>query len=77
MIDELLVKSLASLQQNKIAKTEEIDEDGYFGQQIATTLRHFTPRQKAIATDSCRQSSVMSYFIVCKKQKGTDEDEGR
>lgn len=62
-IDELLIKSLASLQQNKIAKTEEIDEDGYFGQQIiAATLRHFTPRQKAIAKLRMQQIHVDTEF---------------
>ena len=61
-IDELLVKSLTTLQDNKMSKTEECDEDGYFGQQIAATLRRFTPRQKAIAKLRMQQILVDTEF---------------
>ncbi|KAL5509869.1 hypothetical protein EMCRGX_G005308 [Ephydatia muelleri] len=60
-IDELL-KSLTTLQDNKMSKTEECDEDGYFGQQIAATLRRFTPRQKAIAKLRMQQILVDTEF---------------
>jgi hypothetical protein len=46
-VDELLVKSLHSLQESKKAKID--DEEGHYGEQIAATLRRFTPRQKALA----------------------------
>ena len=47
-VDELLVKSLNSLQEKK-AKTVTIDEEGHFGKQVAASLRRYTPRQRAIA----------------------------
>jgi RNA binding exosome subunit len=47
-VDELLVKSLHSLQESKSAKTD-VDEEGHYGEQIAATLHRFTPRQKALA----------------------------
>lgn len=47
-IDELLVKSLNSLQEKKV-KTVTNDEEGHFGQQVAATLRRYTPRQRALA----------------------------
>ena len=47
-MDELLVKSLQSLQENKKAK-RDVDEEGHYGEQIAATLRRFTVRQKALA----------------------------
>ena len=47
-VDELLVKSLNSLQEKK-AKTVTIDEEGHFGQQVTASLRQYTPRQRAIA----------------------------
>ena len=61
-IDELFVKSFTSLKHNKIAKTEETDEDIYFGQQIAATLCRFTPRQKAIAKLRMQQILVDTEF---------------
>ncbi|KAL5482216.1 hypothetical protein EMCRGX_G022513 [Ephydatia muelleri] len=61
-IDELLVKSLTTLQDNKMSKTEECDEDGNFGQQIAATLRRVTPRQKAIAKLRMQQILVDTEF---------------
>ena len=45
-IDELLVKSLNSLQEKKL-KVD--DDEGLFGKQVAATLRRFEPRQKALA----------------------------
>lgn len=48
-IDELLVKSLYSLQDSKKAKTEQMDEEEHYGQQIAHSLRRLNPRQKALA----------------------------
>lgn len=45
--DGLLVKSLNSLQEKK-PKVISDDEEGHFGQQVAATLSHFTPRQRAI-----------------------------
>lgn len=47
-VDELLVKSLHSLQENK-KSTRDLDEEGHYGEQIAATLRRFTVRQKALA----------------------------
>lgn len=45
-INELLISSLASAQ----AKKPKVnDEEGYFGQVIAATIRRLTPRQKAMA----------------------------
>ena len=36
-VDELLVKSLHSLQENKKAR-RDVDEEGHYGEQIAATL---------------------------------------
>lgn len=45
-----------------MSKTEECDEDGYFGQQIAATLHRFTPRQKAIVKLRMQQILVDTEF---------------
>lgn len=47
-VDELLVKILHSLQENK-KSTRDLDEEGHYGEQIAATLRRFTVWQKALA----------------------------
>ena len=49
------MKSLNSLQDSKKARRDDLDEEGHYGQQIAATLRRFTPRQKAIAKMKIQQ----------------------
>ena len=61
-IDELLVKSLASLQEKKPKIAE--DEEGLFGKQVAATLRRFTLHQKAIAKLQIQQALTTIEFPV-------------
>jgi hypothetical protein len=60
-VDELLVKSLHSLQESKSAKTD-VDEEGHYGEQIAATLHRFTPRQKALAKMKIQRISFYIEF---------------
>jgi hypothetical protein len=53
-VDELLVKSLHSLQESKRAKIH-VDEEGHYSEKIAATLRCFTPRQMALAKMKIQQ----------------------
>ena len=50
-VEEVILCSLKSLQERRRGKEQQqqSDEEAHFGQQIAATLRRFTPRQKALA----------------------------
>ena len=49
-VDDVILGTLKSLQERRRGKDQQqCDEEGHFGQQIAATLRRFTPRQKALA----------------------------
>lgn len=51
-VDEALLKSLAGIQERRIARVEEpkvMDAEGHFGEHVAATLRRFTPQQRAFA----------------------------
>ena len=46
----VILGTLKSFQERRRGKDQQqCDEEGHFGQQIAATLRRFTPRQKALA----------------------------
>lgn len=60
-IDELLVKSLSSIQEKR-TKEKTDDEEGYFGKHISETLRRFNARQKALAKLQIQQVLLQLEF---------------
>ena len=60
-VEELMITELKEIQKRRTAK-ELTDDEGYFGQHVAATLRKFNDRQKAIAKIQIEQLLVNIEF---------------
>lgn len=60
-VEELMITELKEIQERRTAK-ELTDDEGYFGQHVAATLRKFNDRQKAIAKIQIEQLLVNIEF---------------
>ena len=62
-IDELLIKSLSSLQDKAAAEqVPQQDEEGLFGQMVSATIRCLNPRQRAMAKLKIHQFLIETEF---------------